>query len=118
MTTFTSEQAAAIAASRARVSALHNELVRYGLVVWTAGNVSERVAAEVIEQLVAARFIAPAGDPAVGHRFAPEPGLAAMVEMIAAYYRSHLVEVTSLIHSRTGRMAQHFADAFKLRKDS
>jgi len=44
MTTFTEGQQAAIDASRARVSALHNELVRYGLVVWTAGNVSERVA--------------------------------------------------------------------------
>jgi len=44
MTSFTEDQAAAIAASRERVAALHNELVRYGLVVWTAGNVSERVA--------------------------------------------------------------------------
>lgn len=31
------------AAVRAQVSALHAELVRYGLVVWTAGNVSARV---------------------------------------------------------------------------
>src|SRR6187431_3199053 len=44
MTHFTPEQEAAIAASRARVASLHDELVRYGLVVWTAGNVSERVA--------------------------------------------------------------------------
>lgn len=80
--------------------------------------ISERAAAEVIEQLVASRFVAPAGDPAVGHRFAPEPGPAAMIETLAEYYRSHLVDVTALIHSRTGRMAQQFADAFKLRKDS
>ncbi|MGC4174794.1 L-ribulose-5-phosphate 4-epimerase [Demequina sp.] len=40
---FTESQEAAIAASREKVAALHNELVRYGLVVWTAGNVSERV---------------------------------------------------------------------------
>jgi L-ribulose-5-phosphate 4-epimerase len=33
----------AIAAVRADVAALHNELVRYGLVVWTGGNVSGRV---------------------------------------------------------------------------
>jgi L-ribulose-5-phosphate 4-epimerase len=44
MMRFTDAQEAAIAASRERVAALHNELVRYGLVVWTAGNVSERVA--------------------------------------------------------------------------
>jgi L-ribulose-5-phosphate 4-epimerase len=35
--------AAAINAARAEVAALHDELVRYGLVVWTAGNVSARV---------------------------------------------------------------------------
>lgn len=33
----------AVAACRQRVSDLHAELVRYDLVVWTAGNVSERV---------------------------------------------------------------------------
>jgi len=34
---------AAIAEVRAQVAALHQELVRYGLVVWTGGNVSGRV---------------------------------------------------------------------------
>jgi L-ribulose-5-phosphate 4-epimerase len=33
----------AVRAVRAEVAALHGELVRYGLVVWTAGNVSARV---------------------------------------------------------------------------
>ena len=35
----------AVAATRERVAALHAELPRNGLVVWTAGNVSERVPA-------------------------------------------------------------------------
>lgn len=35
--------AATVARLRAEVSALHAELTRYGLVVWTAGNVSARV---------------------------------------------------------------------------
>lgn len=35
--------AAQVGALREQVSALHAELVRYGLVVWTAGNVSARV---------------------------------------------------------------------------
>ncbi|GGK92690.1 L-ribulose-5-phosphate 4-epimerase [Curtobacterium luteum] len=39
----TDETRAAVAATRARVAALHGELVRYGLVIWTGGNVSERV---------------------------------------------------------------------------
>lgn len=36
----------AIRATRAQVAALHAELVRYGLVVWTGGNVSGRVPGE------------------------------------------------------------------------
>lgn len=35
--------ASTVARLRAEVSALHAELIRYGLVVWTAGNVSARV---------------------------------------------------------------------------
>ena len=34
---------AAVAALRAELATLHGELVRYGLVVWTAGNISARV---------------------------------------------------------------------------
>jgi L-ribulose-5-phosphate 4-epimerase len=37
------EIASELAALRAQVSALHAELVRYGLVAWTAGNISARV---------------------------------------------------------------------------
>jgi L-ribulose-5-phosphate 4-epimerase len=37
------EVAAAVETTRAEVARLHAELVRYGLVVWTAGNVSGRV---------------------------------------------------------------------------
>jgi L-ribulose-5-phosphate 4-epimerase len=39
----TSSIAAAIDRLRVEVAALHGELVRYGLVVWTAGNISARV---------------------------------------------------------------------------
>ena len=40
---FTPEVEASIAAVRTDVAKLHGELVRYGLVVWTGGNVSGRV---------------------------------------------------------------------------
>jgi L-ribulose-5-phosphate 4-epimerase len=43
MTRSPSDVDAAIAAVREQVSALHQELVKYGLVVWTGGNVSGRV---------------------------------------------------------------------------
>ncbi len=78
----------------------------------------ERAASGVVEQLVAAGIIAPIGGDKAAHRFAPAPPeLAAMVELLASFYRSHLVEVADLVHSKTGRMAQQFADAFKWRKD-
>ncbi|MGV8858953.1 L-ribulose-5-phosphate 4-epimerase [Rhodoglobus sp.] len=43
MITFSPEVQVAIARIRDEVAALHSELTRYGLVVWTGGNVSARV---------------------------------------------------------------------------
>lgn len=77
--------------------------------------IGEKPAAEIVEQLRMARIIETVEG---GHKYAPAPELASMLDMLATYYRTQLVEVTDMIHSRTGRMAQHFADAFKLRKDS
>lgn len=77
----------------------------------------EKGAADIVGQLREARVVAPA-EGGAGHRYAPAPELAAILEMLASFYRTHLVEVSDMIHSRTGRMAQQFADAFKLRKDS
>ena len=76
--------------------------------------IPEREAIEIIEQLRAAHVIV-AQDG--GNRYAPDPEISGLLDQLASYYRSHLVEVTSLVHSRTGRMAQQFADAFKIRKD-
>ncbi|GFZ94694.1 L-ribulose-5-phosphate 4-epimerase [Nesterenkonia alkaliphila] len=45
----TPEQQARITAARERVAALHQELPRNDLVVWTAGNVSERIPAQIGE---------------------------------------------------------------------
>jgi DNA-binding IscR family transcriptional regulator len=78
--------------------------------------VSERQAAEILDQLRVARIVETLPEGA-GHRYAANPELAALLEALAAAYRARLVDVTTLIHSRTGRMAQQFADAFKLRKD-
>ena len=43
MTSFSPEIQVAIARTRDEVAALHSELTRYGLVIWTGGNVSGRV---------------------------------------------------------------------------
>ena len=78
----------------------------------------EHAAAAVLEQLAEARIVERAAQGPSAHRFAPHPELSSVVEQLANFYRSHLVEVTDVIHSRTARKAQQFADAFKLRKDS
>jgi len=77
---------------------------------------SEKVAAEIVEQLRSARIIERT-EGVGGHRFAPVPEFEATVESLADFYRTHLVDITNLIHSKGRRMAQQFADAFKLRKD-
>lgn len=71
-------------------------------------------AEQIVEQLRMASVVEQAQ---AGNTYAPEPELRPVLDLLARYYRSHLVEVTLLVHSRTGRMAQQFADAFKLRKD-
>ena len=73
----------------------------------------------MVAQLAAGGMVAAVeGASPPAHRYLPEPQLAAMLDQLAACYRSHLVEVTDLIHSKTGRLAQQFADAFKWKKDS
>jgi hypothetical protein len=96
----------------ARGAAVSNELIAKRLYM------AERAAGDVVQLLREAGVIEPAGTDPISHRFRAEtPELAAMLEMLAAYYRSNLVDVTDLIHSRTARRAQQFANAFKLRKD-
>jgi hypothetical protein len=41
-----------------------------------------------------------------------------MIDRLSECYRDHLIETTKVIHSRAGKNAQLFADAFKLKKDS
>jgi hypothetical protein len=81
--------------------------------------VSERNAAELVQELLDAGMLERvAGEPG-RFRYAPtSKELAAMVDMLAGFYASNLVDVTQLIHSAGARRAMQFADAFKLRKDS
>ena len=72
-------------------------------------------AAEIVGQLRAAGVIEGAGE--AGNRYAPPPELAPMLDLLAQQYRANLVEVSALIHSRTSRAAQQFADAFRIRKE-
>jgi hypothetical protein len=75
-------------------------------------------ATPVVEALRDAHIIAAAPEPDAW-RFAPaSPELEGMLRMLARFYTTDLIGVTDLIHSRTARRAQQFADAFRLRKDS
>ena len=78
--------------------------------------IRESAAAAVIEELSNAGLVQ-RHEATAAHRFQPDPALSGVVELLATYYRSHLVEVTDLIHAKTARQAQRFADAFKWRKD-
>lgn len=44
--------------------------------------------------------------------------LAQTIDLLAMVYAENLIEVTNLIHSKTNKKAQQFADAFLWKKDS
>ena len=59
-----------------------------------------------------------AGDsPAYSYRPQSEE-LATMLDRLATHYAGDVVTVATLIHGRTDKRAQQFADAFRWRKDS
>ena len=81
--------------------------------------ISEQAARHVVEQLRDARIVRAAGPHGEKHLYAPRDAeLATLLDRVATLYGTHLIEMTKLIHSRTERAAQQFADAFRLRKDS
>lgn len=77
----------------------------------------EKQAAGLLQQLQEGQLLALLEDGS--YQYHPVSGeLDTMIGQVAAAYSSHLVEITNLIHSATGKKAQHFADAFLWRKDS
>lgn len=77
--------------------------------------VPEPSAVELLQQLVAAGVAAREGEEV---RYEPATAeLAELIDAVAHQYAISLVAVTDLIHSRTGKRAQQFADAFRWRKD-
>jgi DNA-binding IscR family transcriptional regulator len=79
--------------------------------------ISEKQAAALVDQLREASVVSPVEGSPSTHRYAPPAELAATLDRVAHAYVDNLIGVTRLIHSRTGRMAHQFADAFKIRKD-
>jgi hypothetical protein len=81
--------------------------------------ISEDAAGGLLTDLSAAGFIeVSASEPAL-YRYHPcSEELREMIDRLAATYAKNLVEVTNIIHCKTGKRAQQFADAFKWRRDS
>jgi hypothetical protein len=83
--------------------------------------VREKTAEALLAELCTAGIAVHCQEPGSGdgYRYGPaDAGLRARIDRLADLYATHLVEVTHLIHSSLDRKAQHFADAFKWRKDS
>jgi hypothetical protein len=79
----------------------------------------EKAAEALLDELHAAGILAVADDGSRSYRYSPTTDeLRQIIDELADTYARHLVEVTHLIHSKTSKKAQQFADAFKLRKDS
>ncbi len=91
--------------------------------IWSAADVARRLylpeqqAAGLVENLLGAGLARADLDGAV--RYAPSTEeLASMMDALAARYTIDVVGVSDLIHSRSDRKAQQFADAFLWKKDS
>lgn len=80
---------------------------------------SEQAAGALLAELNDAGVIVADAHMAECYCFCPvSESLRDMIDQVADAYASHLVDVTHLIHSKTGKKALQFADAFKWRKDS
>lgn len=80
--------------------------------------VSEKTATAILSDLVTGRIAVASADIPPSYQFAPlSPRLGETIDQLAATYTVHLVEITNLIHSKSSKKAQQFADAFKWRED-
>lgn len=92
---------------------------------WSGADVSRRIyinekaAHGVLQELLAAGFVATEHADDQRYRYAPvDHELREMIDRLAQSYSKNLVDVTELIHSKINKRAKQFADAFIWRKDS
>lgn len=91
---------------------------------WDQGLLAQRLyispaqAAPLLADLVAGGFCVPADNETARYCYRPRQAeLAALVDRLAEVYSRRLIAITNLIHTRSTRSTQQFADAFKLRRD-
>ncbi len=78
--------------------------------------IAETAASALLRDLCAANML---GEQAGMFSYQPSTALLReTIDQLADLYPRNLVAITHLIHSRIDRQAQHFADAFRWRKDS
>jgi hypothetical protein len=91
---------------------------------WTTERVADRLylpaveVAPLLEQLAERGLIEARASETTTWTYRPAtPELDALCARLESVYARNLVDISRLIHSRTDRSAQRFADAFKWRKD-
>lgn len=89
---------------------------------WTGAELAQRLyldersAGRLLDKLQAAGVARE--EEAARYRYAPKTAqLAEMLDRLASVYARHLVDVSTLIHLKTNKKAQLFADAFVWRKE-
>ncbi len=92
---------------------------------WTSQDMAGRLyiatdeAQPLLDAAAQAHLALRSGDQPPRYRYSPgSPELAELVDRLAAHYASDVVTVATLIHGKTEKRAQQFADAFRWRKDS
>jgi hypothetical protein len=93
-------------------------------VVWDAKEVGRRLyimqtkAEMLLDELTKAGILV-RDDDVPAYRYSPvSVELSSLIDKLAVVYAKHIIEVSNLIHTKSGTQVQQFADAFKLRKDS
>lgn len=91
---------------------------------WTVAQVAERlyisekIATEILTNLVSEGILVAPPDATHCYQYVPSSvRLRETIDQLANTYANHLVEVTNLIHSKSSKKAQQFADAFLWRED-
>lgn len=92
--------------------------------LWSAGLLGRRLylveeeAARLLDRLRADGIIASEAGSDGGYRYAPaSPKLSNIWDQLAVVYARNLIEVSTLIHTKTSGKAQMLADAFVWRKE-
>lgn len=90
---------------------------------WSAADMAERLflappaAGEILEDLARQKIIVSSSDKSPVYSYESEPERNRLLEAVDAIYRSELIRVSRLIHSKPSAAVRAFARAFRIKKD-